>query len=466
MKRAAWFICLAALLLMAPPAKPAGRFDQVAEQVRRDLARAKAEQAATQRKMQARLAKLQGEVARLRAQVTQRQGQLEQTRQQLEQTSRQRAELAAEVAQKSGDLKELAGDVRASARDLLAMAETSPVTGEHPQRLARLKAFLPKGKFPSLADIKRLVDLYFVEIQETGRIRRRTGAMVNRDGVEVQGDILRLGGFVTIYRAGGEVGYLLPGPASGRLLAISGTVPWRVAANLEDYLDRETDTVYLDISGGGALRQLARSVSWTEHLLSGGPLIWPILLVGLLGLGLVVERLWFLHQVRANTDRLMAEVNQLVDQGDFDGARRAAEAQQGRPTSNVLLAGLALRGQPPEVIDNGLSEAILKELPRLERSLTTLKVLAAVAPLLGLLGTVTGMINTFAVITVHGTGDPRLMAGGISEAMVTTQLGLAVAIPLLVAGALLTRRAQRISNDMEEKAVALSAALIKEGGAA
>lgn len=157
MKRAAWFICLAGLLLMAPPAsaqapappaKPAGRFDQVAEQVRRDLARAKAEQAATQRKMQARLAKLQDEVARLRAQVTQRQGQLEQTRKQLEQTSRQRAELAAEVAQKSGDLKELAGDVRASARDLLAMAETSPVTGEHPQRLAQLKAFLPKGKFP------------------------------------------------------------------------------------------------------------------------------------------------------------------------------------------------------------------------------------------------------------------------------------------------------------------------------
>jgi biopolymer transport protein ExbB len=106
---------------------------------------------------------------------------------------------------------------------------------------------------------------------------------------------------------------------------------------------------------------------------------------------------------------------------------------------------------------------MLRELPRLERFITPLKVLAAVAPLLGLLGTVTGMIKTFQVITVFGTGDPRLMAGGISEALVTTQLGLMVAIPVLVAAGLLARRAQRIAGDMEEKAVALSAALIRQG---
>ncbi|MCF8117968.1 MAG: MotA/TolQ/ExbB proton channel family protein, partial [Desulfarculaceae bacterium] len=130
---------------------------------------------------------------------------------------------------------------------------------------------------------------------------------------------------------------------------------------------------------------------------------------------------------------------------------------------NVRPPGLPPRGQPAEVIDAGLSEAMLRELPRLERFLTTLKVLAAVAPLLGLLGTVTGMINTFQVITVFGAGDPRLMAGGISEALITTQLGLAVAIPILVASALLGRRVSRLAGDMEEKAVALAAALIKAG---
>ncbi|MGD9877905.1 MotA/TolQ/ExbB proton channel family protein, partial [Desulfococcus sp.] len=84
-----------------------------------------------------------------------------------------------------------------------------------------------------------------------------------------------------------------------------------------------------------------------------------------------------------------------------------------------------------------------------------------VAPLLGLLGTVTGMINTFKVITIHGTGDPRLMAGGISEALITTELGLAVAIPIMLAAAFLGRKAQNIAADMEEKAMAMTAALLK-----
>jgi biopolymer transport protein ExbB len=156
----------------------------------------------------------------------------------------------------------------------------------------------------------------------------------------------------------------------------------------------------------------------------------------------------------------MGRVNQLVAKGDYDEAQAAAESQPNRPTSNIIKAGLALRGCSVEVVENGLSGAVLRELPRLERFLTALKVLAAVAPLLGLLGTVTGMINTFHVITIFGTGNPRLMAGGISEALVTTQLGLAVAIPILVASALLGRKAQSISDDMEEKAMAMSAALI------
>jgi len=155
-------------------------------------------------------------------------------------------------------------------------------------------------------------------------------------------------------------------------------------------------------------------------------------------------------------------VTELVEKGDYKGAVKSTEAQSGRPTGNVLKAGLEQQGQPRDIIESSLAEAILKETPRLERFLPALKVLAAIAPLLGLLGTVTGMINTFHVITVHGTGDPRLMAGGISEALITTQLGLAVAIPILVITALLGRKANRIASDMEEKAMALIAALLRD----
>ncbi len=105
-------------------------------------------------------------------------------------------------------------------------------------------------------------------------------------------------------------------------------------------------------------------------------------------------------------------------------------------------------------MENALQEAILGEIPRVERFLSTLGMLAAIAPLLGLLGTVTGMINTFHVITYYGTGDPRMMSGGISEALVTTMLGLSVAIPIMLAHTLLARRVETQISRMEEKSVA------------
>ncbi|MFP4225112.1 MAG: MotA/TolQ/ExbB proton channel family protein, partial [Desulfobacterales bacterium] len=106
---------------------------------------------------------------------------------------------------------------------------------------------------------------------------------------------------------------------------------------------------------------------------------------------------------------------------------------------------------------------VLRQVPRLERFIATLSILAAVAPLLGLLGTVTGMINTFQVITLFGTGDPKLMSGGISEALVTTQLGLAVAIPIMLLHHFLERRVDKILGDIEEKGNKVTVELLKKG---
>jgi len=119
----------------------------------------------------------------------------------------------------------------------------------------------------------------------------------------------------------------------------------------------------------------------------------------------------------------------------------------------VLKAGVKFHQLEREELENALQEAILGEISRLERFLSTLAVLASIAPLLGLLGTVTGMINTFQVITFHGTSDPRLMSGGISEALVTTMLGLVVAIPIMLCHSLLSRRVETIIAQMEEKAI-------------
>jgi len=123
--------------------------------------------------------------------------------------------------------------------------------------------------------------------------------------------------------------------------------------------------------------------------------------------------------------------------------------------ARVLAAGVECCHLPREEMENALQEAILREVPPLERFLSTLGMLAAIAPLLGLLGTVTGMIATFHVITHFGTGDPRMMSGGISEALVTTMLGLAVAIPIMLAHTLLNRAVDKRIGQMEEKALTL-----------
>jgi biopolymer transport protein ExbB len=104
-------------------------------------------------------------------------------------------------------------------------------------------------------------------------------------------------------------------------------------------------------------------------------------------------------------------------------------------------------------LENVLQEAILAEIPAQERFLSTLGVLASIAPLLGLLGTVTGMIHTFELITFHGTGDPRMLSSGISEALVTTMFGLGVAIPIMLAHSLISRRVEERIADLEEKAI-------------
>ena len=158
----------------------------------------------------------------------------------------------------------------------------------------------------------------------------------------------------------------------------------------------------------------------------------------------------------------MVKVTHMVRDNRFKEAIEASERLKGRPTGNVLLAGLAERGRSREVVESRLSEAMLREMPRLERFLPVLKMLAAVSPLLGLLGTVTGMISTFQVITTFGGGDPKLMSGGISEALVTTEVGLAVAIPIVIATALLSLKAKRIMTDMKEKALALTAVLLPQ----
>ena len=454
---------IALMILMCMPAglsAQAADFPRAAREVAADLDQARREKVRTEAGIAREKAALQAKINDLRDRLEKERAALAEDEAALEAMRSRREALARGIETHTADMDTLAAVVHEFAQNFLGLAERSPYTAEMPGRLETLKGLLKNGRNPGISDVRALVDLAFQDMAASGQILCRTGDYLDRRGRPVQGDICRMGHLSAIFSSGGNSGYLYPSPTSGRLMT-AAPPGWGIERNLDRYLDGDDDGVYLDISGGAALKQLSRRATFWEQVKSGGFLVWPILLVGLVAVVLMMERLYFLGRVRQNTDILMDEVTGLVVTGDFESALAVADTQAGRPTANVIKAGLGQQDEPRDIIESSLSEAILKETPRLERFLPALKVLAAVAPLLGLLGTVTGMINTFKVITVHGTGDPRLMAGGISEALITTQLGLAVAIPIMMMAAFLGRKAQAIAADMEEKAMAMMAALLR-----
>ena len=360
------------------------------------------------------------------------------------------------------DMRELTGTVRVVARDLETVLRQSQLTARFPGRADLLKPVLNKNRFPGIDDFKTIADLLFQEMAISGEVVLEKGSFVNNSGVKQSGDILTIGKFTAAYRTEKETGFLSYAENSRRFIALSALPSWHVRRSLDKYMNGKSDVVSLDFSGGAALKQITHKSSLIDQIKNGGPLVWPIIVIGLAALIIAIERSVFLKRVHFNTDRVMGKVNELAVLGKWHECDKMVKEGKGRPVDNVLKAGLHARAEERETLESVLQEAVLKELPRLEQFLPTLNIMGAVAPLLGLLGTVTGMISTFHVITLYGTGDPRMMSGGISEALVTTMLGLAVAIPIMLAHNFLSRRVEHIVGDMEEKAVALTNIIHRE----
>lgn len=360
------------------------------------------------------------------------------------------------------NFRELTGVIRTVARDLETLLRNSQFSARYKERLTILSPVLKKERFPGMDEIKQMVGLFFQEMALTGEVILRKGIFVDRKGREKEGDILTIGPFTAAYHDDNEVGFLRYSEDRQRLYALSALPNWPVRRSLRRYMEGIDDAVSVDFSGGAALRQITHKPGLIEKCRQGGPIVWPILAIGFFALILIIERIIVLKRVHFNAERLMEKVNTLATQGKWEECQNIVQEQKGRPVSNVLMAGLASRGEDRETLESIMQEGILKELPRLERFLPTLNIMGAIAPLLSLLGTVTGMINTFHVITLYGTGDPRMMSGGISEALVTTMLGLSLAIPIMLVHTFLSRRVEHITGEMEEKAVTLVNIIQKE----
>lgn len=191
-----------------------------------------------------------------------------------------------------------------------------------------------------------------------------------------------------------------------------------------------------------------------EIIKAGGPVMWPIILCSIGAAAIVLERLWSLQQVRVLPRELTEKVWKLVESGQLTDKHVEALAQNS-PLGRVLAAGLQNRHRGREIIKESIEDTGRHVAHDLERFLNILATIAAVSPLLGLLGTVTGIIAAFNAIVAQGVGDPRVLSGGIGEALITTAAGLIVAIPALMGYRYLRGRIDALVIDMEKEALKL-----------
>ncbi len=189
-----------------------------------------------------------------------------------------------------------------------------------------------------------------------------------------------------------------------------------------------------------------------ELLQAGGLLIWPILLCSILALAIIIERMFALKRRNVSPPGLTDSVGKLLMRGRIS-PRAIAEIEGNSPLGRVLAAGLKISHQHRVVIKETVEEAGRHEVHELEKHLQTLGTIAAITPLLGLLGTVIGMIKVFSAITIFGVGDPQALAEGISEALVTTAAGLSVGIPSLMFHRYFRGKINELAVDMEQQAV-------------
>jgi biopolymer transport protein ExbB len=195
-----------------------------------------------------------------------------------------------------------------------------------------------------------------------------------------------------------------------------------------------------------------------EIVKSGGWLMLPIILCAIVAMGIILERFWTLQQKRVIPEDLTSKVWGWVKKDQLD-QKQIQTLHQGSALGQILAAGLVNRDRERTVLKDAIEDTGRHVVHELERYLETLGTVAAVTPLLGLLGTVIGMVQVFTAITTHGVGNPTVLAGGIAQALITTAAGLSVAIPSLIAYRYYRSRVDTLVVDMEKEAIKLVEAL-------
>jgi len=225
-------------------------------------------------------------------------------------------------------------------------------------------------------------------------------------------------------------------------------------AAIRDLVAGGVARVVVDVTAGDAIKVADAKPTFLEHVRKGGFVMIPLLIVAVAAVALAIWKAVELWGIRVQPGKDVHVAIEAARRGDAAAAREAASGIK-PPLRSLVEEAIEHRDSPRDHLEEIMHEHVLTSLPRLERNLGTLAVLGGIAPLLGLLGTVTGMIHTFQLVTIFGSGDAKLLSGGISEALVTTETGLAIAIPVLLVHAFLARRARGIIGALERAAVGI-----------
>lgn len=347
-----------------------------------------------------------------------------------------------------GDTGQMYASVRQAAGDFRAAAGTSLVTAQYPDRIALLETLMKGSELPSVAQLEKFWFLLQQEMTEGGKVARFPAEIVDEDGARSKVDVIRVG----VFDAFADGQYL--SMTTDGALSVLPRQPGHGATGLAKSFAKSNDEIepiIVDPSHGSLLALESIRPSLGERIEMGGFVGYVIIFIGLVGAVLAAYQLTFLIKVGALMRRQLANLS---------------HPTQDNPLGRVLSCLTDETSADPEVVELHVSEAVLKETPKLERFQGLIRLIVAAGPLLGLLGTVIGMIVTFQVITEVGAGDPKVMAGGISQAMIATVLGLGVAIPLLFVNTLLMSRSRALVQILDEQSAGMLAQRLEAARAA
>ena len=340
---------------------------------------------------------------------------------------------------RTGSLGEMFGVVRQVAGDLRTITSSSITRIDGTDTPADLDALAESKALPDLGRIKALWQTLRQEASLSSEVAQISAPVVQADGSTADEQSVRIGAFTVVGTSNGGQ-YLIADEQLGALRP-----PYRQpgeASMLSDWLGSNgVALVGIDPSRGALLNIEAATPSIVERIQQGGTIGYIIIALGVIGLLIALWRLFALLQISAGMRR------QLSDK---------LAAKDDNALGRVMIASLGDRTDA-ELLEARLDEAVLRELPAIERGQSIIKLLAGIAPLMGLLGTVTGMIATFQAITAFGSGDAKLMAAGISQALITTVLGLVVAVPLLLLHSWVASRSRELVHILDEQSAGIIA---------